>query len=57
MPKLNWPTRVGLVTDRDKKTSQNILRYWTNFAKTGHPTPSGSNEKFLWYPVDPVNPQ
>jgi carboxylesterase type B len=26
-------------TDEDKATSQNMLKLWTNFAKTGNPTP------------------
>ena len=26
-------------TDVDKATSQNMLKMWTNFAKTGNPTP------------------
>jgi carboxylesterase type B len=29
----------GVFTAQDKLTSQNLLRMWTDFAKTGNPTP------------------
>lgn len=29
----------GVFTDDDKATSNNILKLWTDFAKTGNPTP------------------
>ena len=29
----------GVFTDADKATSKNILKLWTDFAKTGNPTP------------------
>jgi carboxylesterase type B len=29
----------GVFTDDDKSTSRNLLKIWTDFAKTGNPTP------------------
>jgi carboxylesterase type B len=29
----------GVYTESDKATSKNVLKLWTDFAKTGNPTP------------------
>ena len=45
-------TRVGPVTDRDKKTGAKILKLWINFAQTGNPTPKQDHDEHLG---DPLN--
>ena len=35
-------------TEEDKVTSKNILTLWTNFAKTGNPTPDPGAIGVLW---------
>jgi hypothetical protein len=37
----------GVYTQDDKLTSQNLLRLWTDFAKTGNPTPDPSATQWL----------
>jgi len=36
-------------TPAEAEVSSNLLEMWSNFAKTGHPTPSGTPA--MWYPV------
>jgi carboxylesterase type B len=36
-------------TAAEAEVSSNVLEMWSNFAKTGHPTPSGTPA--MWYPV------
>ncbi len=35
-------------TDEDKVTSKNMLKLWTNFAKTGNPTPDPEESEVVW---------
>ena len=35
-------------TEEDKATSKNILTLWTDFAKTGNPTPDPGAIGVLW---------
>lgn len=41
-------------TDDDKRVSDDVMTLWTNFAKYGNPTPSGSN--VTWLPWTPTSP-
>ncbi len=36
----------GVFTDKDKATSKNLLKLWTDFAKTGNPTPDSDSMKW-----------
>ena len=35
-------------TDEDKVISKNMLKLWTNFAKTGNPTPNPEESEVVW---------
>ena len=35
-------------TEEDKATSKNVLKLWTDFAKTGNPTPDPELSGVLW---------
>ena len=35
-------------TTKDKVTSRNMLRLWTDFAKTGNPTPDPQPTGIMW---------
>ena len=35
-------------TDEDKVTSKTMLKLWTNFAKTGNPTPDSEESEVVW---------
>ena len=37
----------GVYTDEDKETSKNILKLWTDFAKTGNPTPDPATTQWI----------
>jgi hypothetical protein len=32
-------SRIGPITERDKRTGEKLLNLWINFVKTGNPTP------------------
>ncbi len=37
--------------EKDKEIKNQLLKYWTNFAKFGHPTPAGSSHNTTqWIP-------
>ena len=38
-------------SDGEKKLSSSMVKYWTNFAKYGHPTPSGDDDLPTWAPA------
>ena len=38
-------------SDGDKKLSSKMVKYWTNFAKYGHPTPSSDDDLTTWIPA------
>ena len=37
----------GVYSDEDKATSENMLKLWTDFAKTGNPTPGPSTIQWM----------
>ena len=39
----------GVHTDDDRRTSEHLIRLWTNFAKHHDPTPEGSEVKWEGY--------
>jgi hypothetical protein len=43
--KLSFET---VFTEEDKSTSRNLLKLWTDFAKTGDPTPDSKSTGVNW---------
>ena len=41
----------GVFTDLDKATSKNLLTLWTDFAKSGDPTPEKSSVQWTKYVI------
>jgi hypothetical protein len=37
-----------VVTEDDKRTSKKLLKLWTDFAKTGNPTPDSKTTGLKW---------
>ena len=42
------------LSEEERSTSRHMIRYWTNFAKYGEPSPVGRGEVPTWYPVTPT---
>ena len=42
------------LSEEERLTSRHMIRYWTNFAKYGEPSPVGRGEVPTWYPVTPT---
>ena len=43
----------GVFTSADKATSKNLLKLWTDFAKTGNPTPDPSSTQWTRHDQKP----
>ena len=41
------------LSEEESTTAEHIIKYWTNFAKFGDPSPIGSEVEPTWYPVTP----
>eukprot|EP00091_Calanus_sinicus_P024879 TRINITY_DN9187_c0_g1_i1.p1 TRINITY_DN9187_c0_g1~~TRINITY_DN9187_c0_g1_i1.p1 ORF type:complete len:154 (-),score=49.73 TRINITY_DN9187_c0_g1_i1:92-553(-) len=41
-------------SDEEKSASRNLIRYWTNFAKHGNPSPLEAGDYPAWVPVTPT---
>jgi len=42
------------LSEEERSTSRHMIKYWTNFAKYGEPSPVGRGEVPTWYPVTPT---
>ena len=43
------------LSEEERRTARHMIRYWTNFAKYGEPSPVGRSEAPTWYPVTPTS--
>merc|ERR1712110_1405682 len=41
------------LSEEERETARLMIKYWTNFAKYGNPSPIGSFDVPTWYPVTP----
>ena len=48
---INFPGYTQNFSEEEKRTEEIMVKFWTNFAKFGHPTPS-SGDLPHWRPVN-----
>ena len=41
------------LSEEERETARLMIKYWTNFAKYGNPSPVGNFDVPTWYPVTP----